>query len=125
MGEVAGLGSDVAVVTSDNPRSERPMAIIEEILDGVRRAGREETDPALGPAARGYAVIENRAEAIRAAIGLAAGGDVVLIAGKGHEDYQTLADRTVRHDDREVAAAALAERVSLYSQTPSERGRAG
>ena len=93
----AALAADFAIVTSDNPRTEDPDAIIEQILAGME--GHEER----------YAVIPDRAEAIRFAIGQAHEGDVVLIAGKGHEDYQIIGNVKHHFDDREVAAAAIEE----------------
>jgi UDP-N-acetylmuramoyl-L-alanyl-D-glutamate--2,6-diaminopimelate ligase len=96
MGRIATTLSDLVIVTSDNPRSESPDAIIDEILGAIPPddAGRvqRETD---------------RAQAIGLAIGLAQPGDLVLIAGKGHETYQLFADRRIDFDDREVARAAL------------------
>ncbi len=95
MGQVACQLSDVAIVTSDNPRSEDPLQIINDIMVGVRR-----TDT--------RAIVEpDRALAIRKAIQEANAGDVVLLAGKGHETYQIFKDRTIHFDDREVAAEAL------------------
>jgi UDP-N-acetylmuramoyl-L-alanyl-D-glutamate--2,6-diaminopimelate ligase len=97
MGRVAAEGSDLVVVTSDNSRSEDPMAIINEVMVGVREAD-------------GNAVIEvDRRAAIRIAIGAARSGDIVLLAGKGHEKTQTFADRTVPFDDVAEAALALRE----------------
>ena len=92
MGEVVSRLADRAVVTSDNPRSEEPGAIIDEILAGMD--GREDVEP-------------DRAAAIARAVEQAAEGDVVVIAGKGHEQGQELADRTIPFDDREVARDAL------------------
>jgi UDP-N-acetylmuramoyl-L-alanyl-D-glutamate--2,6-diaminopimelate ligase len=98
MGGIAGRLADHCVITSDNPRSEQPEAIIEEIMAGVP------------PEARGKCAVESdRAAAIRRAIAEARPEDLVLIAGKGHENYQIFADRTIHFDDREVAAAALGE----------------
>ena len=91
MGRIAAQLADLAIVTSDNPRSEAPDAIIGEILEGAGDA-EVETD---------------RREAIARAIGEAAEGDVVVIAGKGHEQGQQFADRTIPFDDREVAREAL------------------
>jgi UDP-N-acetylmuramoyl-L-alanyl-D-glutamate--2,6-diaminopimelate ligase len=92
MGEIAARLADAVIVTSDNHRTENPLAIIDEILGG---AGREvEVEP-------------DRAFAIRRALELAAPGDVVVIAGKGHELGQELADRTIPFDDRDVAREAL------------------
>jgi UDP-N-acetylmuramoyl-L-alanyl-D-glutamate--2,6-diaminopimelate ligase len=97
MGQAAGEGSDFAVATSDNPRSEDPLAILAEI------------EPALKATGTPYIVEPDRAAAIQIAIREAKPHDVVLIAGKGHEKEQILADRTVPFDDAEVARAALAE----------------
>jgi len=98
MGAAAGAGSDVVVVTSDNPRSEDPVGIILQIEDGLRGADVEHT------------VEVDRRSAIAYAIGVARSGDAVLIAGKGHEDYQIFADRTIHFDDREVAREELRAR---------------
>jgi len=92
MGRIASELADVAIVTSDNPRSEDPQAIIDEILAGVT------TDVEVEP---------DRAAAIERAISVADDGDVVLIAGKGHEQGQEFADRTISFDDREVARDVL------------------
>ncbi len=93
---VAGL-ADVAVVTSDNPRSESPNAIIEEIVKGMQAGGAER-------------VIEpDRREAIRLALGAARPGDTVVIAGKGHEDYQIVGKQRLWFDDAAVAAKLLEE----------------
>ena len=91
MGRIAAELADVAIVTSDNPRSEDPDAIIAEIVEG---AGGAEVEP-------------DRREAIARAIATADDGDVVVIAGKGHEQGQQFADRTIPFDDREVARDAL------------------
>jgi len=102
MGRIGSLMSDVSIITSDNPRSEDPLAIIEQIAGGVP------------PDARGRVrCVPDRREAIHAAIAEAHAGDVVVIAGKGHEDYQILRDRTIHFDDREVAAEAI--RAVLHS----------
>jgi UDP-N-acetylmuramoyl-L-alanyl-D-glutamate--2,6-diaminopimelate ligase len=92
MGRIASGLADVAIVTSDNPRSEDPDAIIAEVLEGVTAPVDVEPD---------------RAAAIERAVGLAEPGDVVVIAGKGHEQGQEFADRTLPFDDREVAREAL------------------
>jgi UDP-N-acetylmuramoyl-L-alanyl-D-glutamate--2,6-diaminopimelate ligase len=99
MGKAAGEGSDLVVVTSDNPRSEDPMTIIEEALAGVRET-----------AAR-YIVEEDRARAIEIAIRAATVGDIVLVAGKGHEKVQILREGTIPFDDVAVAARILRETV--------------
>ncbi len=97
MGQAAGEGSDLVVATSDNPRSEDPRAILAEIEPALRATGIQ------------YVVEPDRAAAIRLALENAEPGDVVLLAGKGHEREQILADRTIPFDDSEVARAALGE----------------
>jgi UDP-N-acetylmuramyl-tripeptide synthetase len=112
MGAIAARLSDLAVVTSDNPRSEDPRAIIEEILPGVRAQGLAEVDPeklAAVPAGKAFAAEPDRRRAIEAGIRAAQPGDMVLIAGKGHETYQVIGNRTIHFDDREEAARVLAE----------------
>ncbi len=105
MGFAAATGSDIVIVTSDNPRSEDPMAIIEDILPGTRGSFGGD------PCGQGYddrcLVIPDRKEAIRRALSLAGEGDCVVIAGKGHETYQILGERTLPFDDREVAREIL------------------
>ncbi|HEX8810763.1 MAG TPA: cyanophycin synthetase [Terracidiphilus sp.] len=96
MGQAAGEGSDFVVATSDNPRSEDPMAILREI------------EPALKATATRYIIEPDRTNAIHLALEAAKPGDVVLLAGKGHEKEQILADRTIPFDDAEVALKALA-----------------
>jgi len=97
MGEVAGRGSDVVFATSDNPRSEDPRAILAEI------------EPALKATGVRYVVEPDRTQAICLALKEARPNDVILVAGKGHEKQQILADRTIPFDDAEVALAELAE----------------
>ncbi|MDQ3778248.1 MAG: UDP-N-acetylmuramyl-tripeptide synthetase, partial [Actinomycetota bacterium] len=92
MGRIAEEVADVAIVTSDNPRHEEPLAIIDEILSGMR------SDPEVEP---------DRRAAIAKAVQLADEGDVIVIAGKGHEQGQEFGDRKVPFDDREVAREAL------------------
>jgi len=96
MGKAAAEFSDACIVTSDNPRSEDPEAILKEIESGMGGSR--------------YKLVVDRAEAIRIAIHAAGKGDIVLIAGKGHEPYQQFADRTIDFDDRKEARRALAER---------------
>jgi UDP-N-acetylmuramoyl-L-alanyl-D-glutamate--2,6-diaminopimelate ligase len=97
MGAVAARLSDVMVITSDNPRSEDPDAIIDEVALGARNA-------------QACLRIADRRTAIDRAVAEANPGDVVVIAGKGHEKYQTIRDRTLPFDDVAVAQAALAAR---------------
>jgi UDP-N-acetylmuramoyl-L-alanyl-D-glutamate--2,6-diaminopimelate ligase len=97
MGRAAGDGSDLVVLTSDNPRSEDPLKIIDEALAGVRETTTE-------------CIVEpDRASAIGIAIRAAQRGDIVLLAGKGHEKVQVLRDRTIAFDDVAIAAAVLKE----------------
>ena len=104
MGMIAARLSDVVVITSDNPRSEEPKRIIEEIERGIPAGTQASTRAPMVES-----VVE-RAAAIERAISIAATGDVVLIAGKGHEKYQQIGDRVLPFDDGEVARAALARR---------------
>jgi UDP-N-acetylmuramoyl-L-alanyl-D-glutamate--2,6-diaminopimelate ligase len=92
MGEIAGRLSDFVVITSDNPRKEEPAAIINEIEQGILKTSCD------------YIKHENRKEAIFEALDRAKPGDVVVIAGKGHETYQIIGDTTIHFDDREVVA---------------------
>ncbi|MFR4009056.1 MAG: glutamate ligase domain-containing protein [Christensenellales bacterium] len=98
MGLAAGKGSDLCVVTTDNPRTEEPMAIIEQILPGLNQSGCE------------YYVVENRKQAIAKAMSLAKENDVVLLAGKGHEPYQEI--NGVRHpfDEKQIVQDILQQR---------------
>ena len=96
MGRAAVEGSDYSIITSDNPRSEDPAAIIRDIEGGLGSGG--------------YEVEVDRAEAIKRAVAIAEDGDIVLIAGKGHEDYQELADGRIDFDDRRSARDAMAHR---------------
>ncbi len=98
MGAMAAKYADLCVVTSDNPRTEEPGAIIEEILTGM-------------PEKASYVVVENRVEAIRWALENAQPGDTVLLAGKGHETYQILKDGLIHLDEREVIAEVLQNTV--------------
>ncbi|MGD8703412.1 MAG: UDP-N-acetylmuramoyl-L-alanyl-D-glutamate--2,6-diaminopimelate ligase [Desulfosarcina sp.] len=111
MGQIAARLSDLAVVTSDNPRSEDPLKIIAEVEAGVRRIiGQRLSPEALksGWQGKAYVVEPDRLAAIAVAIHAADRSDAVLIAGKGHETYQILADETIHFDDREAARHVLA-----------------
>jgi UDP-N-acetylmuramoyl-L-alanyl-D-glutamate--2,6-diaminopimelate ligase len=103
MGAVAGRLSDLVVITSDNPRGEDPSRIIEEVQRGITADTRRDSAP------RPLAIVDRR-EAIAKAIEVAAPGDVVLIAGKGHETYQVIGDRVLPFDDVAVAREALKRR---------------
>jgi UDP-N-acetylmuramoyl-L-alanyl-D-glutamate--2,6-diaminopimelate ligase len=107
MGEAAVRGADIALLTSDNPRTEDPLQILAEMESGARRAGSVLGE--LGAAGqRGYVVIAERGEAIRAAVAAARPGDTLLLAGKGHETYQIIGRERRPFDDRVEATQALA-----------------
>ena len=95
MGRIAAELSDYCVVTSDNPRTENPVAIINDVVEGVKNGKCD------------YTVVVNRFEAIETALDMAKKDDVVLLAGKGHETYQILADRTIDFDEREIVRKLL------------------
>lgn len=97
MGNIAAHFSDYAIVTSDNPRTENPSAIIKDILEGMKGA------------AIPVKVIENRIEAIKFAVSIAQKDDIIVLAGKGHETYQILNTGTIHLDEREVVSEALAD----------------
>ncbi len=101
MGETSGRLSDLTILTSDNPRQEDPLKIISDVVVGIQKSGGK------------YLIEPDRAKAISLAIEEARPGDIVLLAGKGHEDYQIFADRTIHFDDREEARKALTERGYL------------
>jgi UDP-N-acetylmuramoyl-L-alanyl-D-glutamate--2,6-diaminopimelate ligase len=98
MGEVSGKLSDLTIITSDNPRNEEPLDIIADIETGIKKTDGE------------YVIVPDRKEAIAYAIDNARPGDVIVLAGKGHEDYQEI--KGVKHhmDERELVAQVLAER---------------
>ena len=115
MGEAATFYSDMTIVTSDNPRLEDPLAIIAEIEKGIESNKIKKADPdhlSEYSDAHCYTVIPDRRRAIETAIMAAQEEDIVLIAGKGHEDYQILGTKKISFDDRIVAATALDLRSS-------------
>jgi len=95
MGKIAGQLADYTFLTSDNPRNEKPQAIIDDIIPGMA----EVTDS--------YEVIPERAQAIARAVSSLKAGDILLIAGKGHEDYQIIGSRKIHFDDREIVSQCL------------------
>ena len=101
MGEVSGNLSDYTIITSDNPRNEEPDAIIADIITGISKTDGK------------YEVESDRSKAIRLSVNMAKEGDTVLIAGKGHEDYQIFADETIHFDDCEHAREAVEERERI------------
>ena len=102
MGEAAGSLSDVVILTSDNPRTEDPEQILCDAEEGIRKTGKP------------YRKIADRTEAIHQAISEARGGDLVLIAGKGHEDYQIIGRETFHFDDKEVARSFLTTKAQKH-----------
>ncbi len=101
MGEMAWALSDMVIVTSDNPRGESPEKIIEDILEGMKNSDKS----------KGSLHVEaQRKEAIKTAVNLAKEGDILLIAGKGHEDYQIIGKQKIHFDDREELRNAIKER---------------
>jgi UDP-N-acetylmuramoyl-L-alanyl-D-glutamate--2,6-diaminopimelate ligase len=110
MGGAAAQWSDLAIVTSDNPRTEDPLQILMQVKAGIAPLGIREyslTGLADGFGEKGFTVCENRREAIRLAVRLARPGDILLLAGKGHEDYQIIGTTKHHFDDREEAAEAF------------------
>jgi UDP-N-acetylmuramyl-tripeptide synthetase len=97
MGRIAAELSDIIVATSDNPRTEDPAFILSQVVEGVEQAA----------GSKQHEAIIDRREAIYRAVEIATTGDIVVIAGKGHEDYQILKDKTIHFDDKEVAAEAI------------------
>lgn len=95
MGKIGTQLSDFSLITSDNPRTEDPLEIIKDVVKGI------ETN--------NFEIIENRRAAIKRAIEIAGQGDIIVIAGKGHEDYQVLKDKTIHFDEREVISEILKE----------------
>ncbi|HSQ87688.1 UDP-N-acetylmuramoyl-L-alanyl-D-glutamate--2,6-diaminopimelate ligase, partial [Romboutsia sp.] len=102
MGKIAQQNSDISIITSDNPRTENPDLIIKDILEGIDENKEN------------YIVIEDRKKAIYKAIEMAEVGDVVMIAGKGHEDYQIIGTTKHHFDDKEIAYEAI-ENLKLQS----------
>jgi UDP-N-acetylmuramoyl-L-alanyl-D-glutamate--2,6-diaminopimelate ligase len=108
MGEVAGRLSNLTILSNDNPKTEDPLKIISDIVVGLQKTNGR------------YLIEPDREKAIGLAMDEARAGDIVLLAGKGHEDYQILADRTLQFDDREQARAALRQRG--YDRPPNGKG---
>jgi UDP-N-acetylmuramoyl-L-alanyl-D-glutamate--2,6-diaminopimelate ligase len=111
MGELSGRLSDLSILTSDNPRQEDPLKIISDIVVGMQKSGGK------------YLIEPDRAKAIRMGVDEARAGDIVLLAGKGHEDYQIFSDHTIHLDDREEAKKALGDRG--YAAAPGRPGSGG
>ncbi len=97
MGNISGRIADFTIITSDNPRTEDPVAIVRDIEEGIKNTGGK------------YITIVDRREAIKYALQHAQPGDVIVLAGKGHETYQTFKDKTIHFDEREVVRELLEE----------------
>jgi UDP-N-acetylmuramoyl-L-alanyl-D-glutamate--2,6-diaminopimelate ligase len=113
MARAAAELSDLVIITSDNPRTEDPLEIIHQIESGFAGGTLKKISPAgleAGDCSRCYTIIPDRGTAIEATIACAGPSDLVLIAGKGHEDYQVLGNRRISFDDRQHARAALTKR---------------
>ena len=98
MGNIAGSLSDIVIITSDNPRSEDPESIVDEIEDGIKNSTANHND---------YLKIVDREDAIKKSLEIAGKDDIVLIAGKGHEDYQIIGEKRIHFDDREIVRKYL------------------
>ncbi len=124
MGEIAAKLCDVSIITSDNPRSEEPLFIIEEILQGTRKICSREYTPADLLNAyenKGFVVEPDRKKAIQLGIIAARPGDTLLIAGKGHETYQIIGHKVIDFDDRNEAKKAISE-ITVHGSTASPGG---
>ena len=111
MGEAAGSLSDLVVLTSDNPRSEDPLRIINDVVVGLQKVDAK------------YRIEPDRERALEIAMEEARPGDIVLLAGKGHENYQVLRDRTIEFDDREKARAILRRKGLRKRRASRQRAR--
>lgn len=112
MGEIAGEHSDITVITSDNPRTEDPEAIINQIEKGIKRTGviKINSESGLRDTSKGYITLTDRKKAIELGLKIAKRDDTVLIAGKGHEDYQIIGKERIHFSDREVAERFFMEK---------------
>ncbi len=110
MGDAAGRHSDIVIITSDNPRTEEPLSILAQAEEGVKGTGqrKREWSPQMRQMESGYFLEVDRRKAIRMAVAMAEQKDMVLIAGKGHEDYQIIGTEKRHFDDREEALRAVA-----------------
>jgi UDP-N-acetylmuramoyl-L-alanyl-D-glutamate--2,6-diaminopimelate ligase len=109
MAQAVAQSSDLALATSDNPRTEDPVAILVDVEAGMNDMQRVDID-ALDASARAYSVVVDRREAVAHAIAIARKDDAVVLAGKGHEDYQIVGTTKLPFDDRDEARRALRQR---------------
>jgi UDP-N-acetylmuramoyl-L-alanyl-D-glutamate--2,6-diaminopimelate ligase len=112
MGEIAGRLADVAVLTSDNPRTEPPLAIIAEVEAGLAASALPRIDERVARLSQGYVVEPDRRAAIALALGISSPGDIVVIAGKGHEDYQLVGSKRLNFDDRAVVRELVGDEAA-------------
>lgn len=125
MGQIAGRLSDLSIITSDNPRTESPKEIIEQILSGVQKEASHDYPPSdliTGFQKKGYSVEPDRKTAIQLAIAASRPGDTVLIAGKGDETYQIIGNNVISFDDRIEAKIALSKSSVINSHNTAEPG---
>jgi UDP-N-acetylmuramoyl-L-alanyl-D-glutamate--2,6-diaminopimelate ligase len=115
MGEIAGRLADVAVLTSDNPRTEPPLAIIAEVEAGLAATALPRIDRRAARTSPGYVVEPDRRAAIALALRISSPGDIVVIAGKGHEDYQLVGSQRLDFDDRVVVGELVSDRAATTS----------
>jgi UDP-N-acetylmuramoyl-L-alanyl-D-glutamate--2,6-diaminopimelate ligase len=117
MGAAAIKESDIVIITSDNPRTEDPLSIIREIEKGLAEHGVKISSPdaaqQIAPGKKPYYIIPGRHEAVAVAVGLARPGDSVVLAGKGHENYQIIGENKMHFDDREVAREEIRKRQTI------------
>ena len=115
MAEISCKIADVTIITSDNPRTEDPQSIIDDMVVGARKVYPEESSEALlsEQTGEGYLIVSDRRQAIKTAIRSLRPGDLLLIAGKGHEDYQIIGTTKFPFDDRKIARESLLEVVSV------------
>jgi UDP-N-acetylmuramyl tripeptide synthase len=112
MGEIAGRLADVAVLTSDNPRTESPLAIIAEVEAGLAASAMQRIDERAATTFPGYVVEPDRRAAIALALRISSPGDIVVIAGKGHEDYQLVGSQRLDFDDRVVVRELVSDQAA-------------
>lgn len=119
MGQAACSASDLVIITSDNPRTENPDSIVKDIVAGLNDFTQLEPDKVEAhPFAKGYLIEKDRKKAIQLALELSRPDDIILVAGKGHEDYQITSDGKIHFDDREQLAAAAGNMTETFAPIP-------
>ncbi|MCK4846497.1 MAG: UDP-N-acetylmuramoyl-L-alanyl-D-glutamate--2,6-diaminopimelate ligase [Deltaproteobacteria bacterium] len=112
MGEIAASLSNVAIITTDNPRGEEPIDIVREVAAGIKEAKEIDADALLNADTNGYMMLLDRRDAIERAVAMADEGDTILLAGKGHEDYQLVKGERLFFDDRAELNEAISKRFA-------------